>query len=98
MLVMTTATTVFQATATPAAGGAHGLIATVPSSWYAVPGIGEEDISESKSLRRCGEPKAMWRVPGSDPHGWLEPQPAEYERRVVAFLDDALLEQKGSLD
>ena len=36
----------------------------------------------------------MWRVPGSDHTGGFEAQPAEYERRVVAFLDDALLGEK----
>jgi hypothetical protein len=34
----------------------------------------------------------MWKVPGSGHTGGLEAQPAEFERRVVAFLDAALLD------
>jgi hypothetical protein len=30
-------------------------------------------------------------VPGSRHTGGLEAEPAEYERRVIAFFDDALL-------
>ena len=61
---------------------------------YAVPGIGEEDIRQPKFYAAAGEPKAMWRVPGSDHTGGFEAQPAEYEQRVIAFLDDALLGEK----
>jgi hypothetical protein len=96
MFVMTTATTVF------GNHGPHprpeeriGLIAPRPVFLiYAVPGIGEEDIRQPKFYAAAGEPKAMWRVPGSDHTGGFEAQPAEYERRVIAFLDSALLGEK----
>jgi hypothetical protein len=95
MFVMTTAMTVFQN------HGAHprpeeriGLIA--PRSVlliYAVPGMGEEDIRQPQFYAAAGDPKAIWRVPGSEHTGGIEAQPAEYERRVIAFLDEALLER-----
>ncbi len=39
----------------------------------------------------AGEPKAIWRVPGSKHTGGIEARPSEYERRVIAFFDGALL-------
>ena len=39
-------------------------------------------------------PKEIWEVPGSGHMGGTEAQPQEYERRVVAFLDRALLQAK----
>jgi len=36
-------------------------------------------------------PKELWEVPGSGHMKGIEAQPAEYERRVVAFFDRALL-------
>jgi hypothetical protein len=33
----------------------------------------------------------MWKVPGSEHPGGIDAQPAEFERRVIAFLDEALL-------
>jgi hypothetical protein len=93
MLVMTTATTVFQNHGPhPRPEERVGLIA--PRSLfliYAVPGIGEEDIRQPQFYAAAGEPKSIWRVPGSDHTGGFEAQPAEYERRVIAFLDEALL-------
>ena len=65
---------------------------------HAVPGIGEEDIRQPQIYAAAGEPKAMWRVPGSDHTGGFEAQPAEYERRVIAFLDDALRGRNDILD
>jgi uncharacterized protein len=96
MLVMTTATTVFQNHGPhPRPEERIGLIAPRPVFLiYAIPGIGEEDIRQPMFYAAAGEPKAMWRVPGSDHTGGFEAQPAEYERRVIAFLDDALLGQK----
>jgi hypothetical protein len=96
MAVMTTATTVFQNHGPhPRIEERIGLIA--PRSVfliYAVPGIGEEDIRQPKFYAAAGEPKAIWRVPGSNHTGGLEAQPAEYERRVIEFLDHALLEKR----
>jgi hypothetical protein len=96
MLVMTAATTVFQNHGPhPRIEERIGLIAPRPVFLiYAVPGIGEEDIRQPEFYAAAGEPKAIWRVPGSKHTGGLEAQPAEYERRVVEFLDRALLEER----
>jgi hypothetical protein len=37
-------------------------------------------------------PKAIWEVPGSKHMGGIDAQPKEYERRVTAFFDRALLD------
>jgi hypothetical protein len=37
------------------------------------------------------EPKEIWEVPGAQHVGGITTQPAEYERRVIAFFDRALL-------
>jgi uncharacterized protein len=39
----------------------------------------------------AGEPKALWEIPESKHVGGLEARPAEYERRVTRFFDEALL-------
>ena len=58
---------------------------------YAEPGMGGEDVRQPKYLAAAGEPKALWRVPGAEHTGGIDVRPAEYERRVVDFLDAALL-------
>ncbi len=40
----------------------------------------------------AGEPKAIWEVRGAGHAGGIRARPAEYERRVVAFFDRALLD------
>jgi hypothetical protein len=35
-------------------------------------------------------PKTLWEIPEADHMGGIEVRPAEYERRVVGFFDDAL--------
>ena len=42
-------------------------------------------------LERAGEPKEYWLLPEASHTGGLEARPAEYERRVVGFLDRYLL-------
>jgi uncharacterized protein len=39
----------------------------------------------------AGEPKTLWEIPESGHVGGLSARPAEYERRVTRFFDDALL-------
>ncbi len=39
----------------------------------------------------AGEPKTLWEIPESKHVGGLSARPAEYERRVIEFFDDALL-------
>jgi pimeloyl-ACP methyl ester carboxylesterase len=59
---------------------------------YADPGIGGEATRQPKYYEAAGEPKAIWRVPGSRHTGGIDARPAEYEQRVVAFFDAALLD------
>ena len=40
------------------------------------------------------EPKAIWRVPGAGHTGGIEARPREYERRVIGFFDEALLDNE----
>jgi uncharacterized protein len=92
MAVMTGATTLFGNTGPqPPIVDRIGLIA--PRSVfliYADPGIGGEDYRQPLYYAAAGEPKAIWKVPGSEHTGGLEARPVEYERRVVAFFDEAL--------
>jgi fermentation-respiration switch protein FrsA (DUF1100 family) len=60
---------------------------------YADPGIGGESTRQPKYYAAAGEPKAIWKVPGSKHTGGIDARPAEYERRVVAFFDHALLQR-----
>jgi hypothetical protein len=93
MTVMTAAMTIFQNhRPPPPLVDRIGLIAPRPVFLiYAVPGMGGEAVRQPKYFAAAGEPKQIWRVPGSDHTGGLDAQPAEYERRVTAFFDDALL-------
>ena len=59
---------------------------------YAVPGQGGEAELTEVFYEAAREPKAIWNVPGSGHTGGIEAQPDEYERRVVAFFADALLQ------
>jgi hypothetical protein len=58
---------------------------------YADPGQGGESVRQPKYYAAAGEPKEIWKVPGAEHTGGIDAQPAEYERRVIAFFDDALL-------
>jgi len=93
MKLMTGATTLFGNTGPPPPiVDRIGRIAPRPVLLiYAVPGIGGEDSRQPLYFEAAGEPKELWRVPGSEHTGGLEAQPAEYERRVVGFFDRALL-------
>jgi fermentation-respiration switch protein FrsA (DUF1100 family) len=61
---------------------------------YAVPGQGGEAELTELFYESAREPKAIWRVAGAGHTGGIEAQPAEYERRVIAFFDSALLGEK----
>jgi dienelactone hydrolase len=58
---------------------------------YADPGQGGEAELQETFYEAAREPKQLWLVPGAGHTGGIEAQPAEYERRVVGFFDDALL-------
>jgi uncharacterized protein len=50
----------------------------------------EDDLNETY-YEAAGRPKALWGVPEAGHIGGITVQPREYERRVVAFFDRALL-------
>jgi pimeloyl-ACP methyl ester carboxylesterase len=58
---------------------------------YADPGMGGENTRQPTYYAAAGEPKTIWKVPGAEHTGGIDAQPAEYERRVIAFFDHALL-------
>jgi hypothetical protein len=59
---------------------------------YAEHGIGGENIRQPRYYAAAGEPKAMWKVSGARHTGGIDARPDEYERRVIAFFDGALLQ------
>jgi uncharacterized protein len=61
---------------------------------YAEHGIGGENVRQPMYYEAAGEPKAIWRVTGSKHTGGIEARPSEYEQRVIAFFNDALLGDK----
>jgi hypothetical protein len=63
---------------------------------YADPGMGGEATRQLRYFEAAGQPKAIWKVPGSAHTGGIDARPAEYERRVVAFFDRALLKRGGT--
>jgi fermentation-respiration switch protein FrsA (DUF1100 family) len=42
----------------------------------------------------AGQPKQLWSIPDAGHMEGIKAHPKEYERRVVAFFDRALLESK----
>jgi hypothetical protein len=58
---------------------------------YAENGIGGENVRQPKYYSAAGEPKSIWKISGSKHTGGIDARPAEYERRVIAFFDGALL-------
>jgi hypothetical protein len=93
MAVMTAAMTTFQNHGPPPPiVDRIGSIAPRPVLLvYADPGQGGESVRQPTYFAAAGEPKQIWSVPGAEHTGGLEAQPAEYERRVIAFFDEALL-------
>jgi hypothetical protein len=93
MAVMTASMTVFQNHGPPPPIVKRiGRIAPRPVLLiYADPGQGGESVRQPKYYAAAGEPKGIWKVPGAGHTGGLETKPEEYERRVIAFFDNALL-------
>jgi fermentation-respiration switch protein FrsA (DUF1100 family) len=58
---------------------------------YATPGQGGEQLTREYYEAAKG-PKELWAADGGHTHAITE-EPAEYERRVVAFFDRALLNE-----
>ena len=61
---------------------------------YSVPGQGGEAELTEQFYESAREPKAIWRVPGAGHTGGIEARPDEYERRVIAFFNGALLTER----
>jgi fermentation-respiration switch protein FrsA (DUF1100 family) len=57
---------------------------------YSAHGQGGEDLSQD-FYESAGEPKEVWEVPEGGHVGGAEARPRAYERRVIAFFDEALL-------
>ena len=51
----------------------------------------KRDASEQGVLQAAGEPKQIWEVPNGQHIAGITTEPEEYERRVIGFFDDALL-------
>jgi dienelactone hydrolase len=51
---------------------------------------GSEKKPNQGFYAEAGEPKELWEVPGAQHVGGITTQPTEYERRVIAFFDEAL--------
>jgi uncharacterized protein len=52
---------------------------------------GTEKAPNEGFYAKAGEPREIWEVPGAQHVGGITTRPAEYERRVIAFFDQALL-------
>lgn len=92
-VVETAATAVFHDAPPPANLG--DLVAKVAPRplllMYSGHGQGGEVELSPEFFRAAGTPKTLWKIPGAGHAAGIRAQPDEYERRVVAFFDDALL-------
>jgi hypothetical protein len=68
-----------------------GRIAPRPLLLIAAPNSPHGEDLNRGYFEAAGEPKTLWEIPESRHVGGLSARPAEYERRVVGFFDDALL-------
>jgi dienelactone hydrolase len=60
---------------------------------YALHGTGgEEKQLNPKYYAAAGGPKQIWEIPEASHTGGITARPKEYERRVIGFFDDALLD------
>jgi uncharacterized protein len=68
-----------------------GEIAPRPLFLIAAPNSPHGEDLNVRYFAAAGEPKTLWEIPESKHVGGLAARPAEYERRVIGFFDDALL-------
>jgi hypothetical protein len=66
-------------------------IAPRPLLLIAAPNSGHGEDLNRGYFKAAGEPKTLWEIPDAGHVGGLEARPAEYERRVTRFFDEALL-------
>ena len=55
-------------------------------------GQGGESLNP-RFFEAAGEPKLLWTIPEAGHTGGIEARPAEYERRMIAFFDQTLLDR-----
>jgi hypothetical protein len=93
--VITAATAVFSNHAPPPAlNELVGRISPRPVFLIYTPhGQGAETLNPT-FYAAAGEPKTIWEIPDASHTGGLDARPKEYERRVLGFFDDALLNGK----
>ena len=60
---------------------------------HADPGLGGENTRGPIYYAAAGEPKQIWKVPGSKHTGGIQARPDEYERRVINFFNRSLLDR-----
>ena len=60
---------------------------------FATKGQGGEQLT-ADFYEAAREPKELWEIPDAGHTGGITARPAEYERRVIGFFDDALLAGK----
>jgi hypothetical protein len=90
--LVTAATAIFASDAPPPSLTDLSAEITEPAFFiYATPGQGGEQLTREYYEAAKG-PKELWAAEGGHTHA-ITAEPAEYERRVVAFLDRALLEE-----
>jgi uncharacterized protein len=93
--VVTGGTALFTSNTPPA--DLKSLVATISprTSVFFVYGERGQTVEEPANrgfYRVARGPKEIWEVPGSTHMGGIDAQPAAYERRVVGFFDEALLD------
>jgi hypothetical protein len=97
MLSVTTATAVFSNDLPPQSLKSDAA-RIAPRSLFLIYGEKGQSGSEKKPnlgfYEAAGNPKEIWEVPDAQHVAGLETRPEEYERRVIAFLDGALLGEK----
>jgi hypothetical protein len=62
-----------------------------PVMFIAAPNSKHGENLNRRYFAAAQEPKTLWEIPESKHTGGIDARPAEYERRVVGFFDDALL-------
>ena len=55
-------------------------------------GQGGESLNP-RFFEAAGEPKSLWTIPEAGHTGGIEARPAEYERRMIAFFDQTLMDR-----
>jgi uncharacterized protein len=71
--------------------GLVGRIAPRPVMFIAAPNSKHGEELNRRYYAAAQEPKTLWEIPESKHTGGIDARPAQYERRVVGFFDDALL-------